>query len=49
MPPKRPRYFSKPKRIGPSAAEVKGNPRSRSAWLRAAQRTDTPYVPETEG
>lgn len=49
MPPKRPRYFSKPKRIGPSAVEVKGNPRSRSAWLRAAQRTDTPYVPETEG
>ena len=48
MPPKRPRYFSKPKRIGPSAAEVKGNPRSRSAWLRAAQRTDIAYAPQLD-
>lgn len=40
MPPKRPRYFSKPKRIGPSKTEVLENPRSRSAWLRVATRTD---------
>ena len=39
--PDRPRYFSKPKRVGPSKAEVAANPRSRSAWLRAATRTDT--------
>ncbi|SNT70949.1 16S rRNA (cytosine1402-N4)-methyltransferase [Psychrobacter sp. LV10R520-6] len=45
MPPNRPRYFSKPKRIGPSKAEVAGNPRSRSAWLRTATRTDTEYQP----
>ena len=43
MPPKRPRYFSKPKRIGPSKAEVSHNPRARSAWLRMATRTDTAY------
>ncbi len=47
MPPKRPRYFGKPKRIGPSKAEVAQNPRSRSAWLRAATRTDVAYQPET--
>ena len=44
MPPKRPRYFSKPKRVGPSKTEVSNNPRSRSAWLRMATRTDTDYV-----
>ena len=44
MPPKRPRYFSKPKRVGPSKIEVSHNPRSRSAWLRMATRTDTDYV-----
>ena len=44
MPPKRPRYFSKPKRVGPSKTEVSQNPRSRSAWLRMATRTDTDYV-----
>ena len=44
MPPKRPRYFSKPKRVGPSKAEISQNPRSRSAWLRMATRTDTDYV-----
>ena len=44
MPPKRPRYFSKPKRVGPSKTEVSDNPRSRSAWLRMATRTDTDYV-----
>ena len=43
MPPKRPRYFNKPKRIGPSKTEIAENPRSRSAWLRAATRTDVPY------
>ena len=43
MPPKRPRYFSKPKRVGPSQAEVKNNPRARSAWLRSATRTDSAY------
>ncbi len=43
MPPKRPRYFSKPKRVGPSKDEVSQNPRSRSAWLRMATRTDTEY------
>lgn len=40
MPPPRPKYFAKPKRIAPSKEEVAGNPRSRSAWLRVAQRTD---------
>ena len=44
MPPNRPRYFSKPKRVGPSKTEVSQNPRSRSAWLRMATRTDTDYV-----
>ena len=44
MPPKRLRYFSKPKRVGPSKAEISQNPRSRSAWLRLATRTDTDYV-----
>ncbi|MGP9689728.1 16S rRNA (cytosine(1402)-N(4))-methyltransferase RsmH [Psychrobacter sp. AOP22-C1-C5] len=47
MPPKRPRYFSKPKRVGPSNAETKQNPRARSAWLRMATRTDTDYLPDT--
>ena len=41
MPPNRPRYFSKPKRVGPSQVETKQNPRARSAWLRMATRTDT--------
>ncbi len=40
MPPKRPRYFSKPRRIGPSKTEIADNPRARSAWLRAATRSD---------
>ncbi len=39
MPPLRPKYFSKPKRIAPSKEEVKNNTRSRSAWLRVAKRT----------
>ncbi|WP_320158537.1 16S rRNA (cytosine(1402)-N(4))-methyltransferase RsmH [Psychrobacter sp. SWN149] len=43
MPPNRPRYFSKPKRVGPSKAETSHNPRSRSAWLRMATRTDIVY------
>ncbi|MBB3107573.1 16S rRNA (cytosine1402-N4)-methyltransferase [Psychrobacter luti] len=48
MPPKRPRYFSKPKRVGPSKAEISQNPRSRSAWLRMATRTDTDYVVDVQ-
>ena len=44
MPPNRPRYFSKPKRVGPSQVETKQNPRSRSAWLRMATRSGTDYV-----
>ncbi|MGP5372885.1 16S rRNA (cytosine(1402)-N(4))-methyltransferase RsmH [Psychrobacter alimentarius] len=44
MPPNRPRYFSKPKRVGPSSTETKQNPRARSAWLRMATRTDSDYV-----
>lgn len=44
MPPKRPRYFSKPKRMGPSKAETSRNPRARSAWLRMATRTDSEYL-----
>lgn len=43
MPPQRPRYFRKPKRVGPSTQEVQNNPRARSAWLRAAQRTNVAY------
>lgn len=37
--PIRPKLFGKPKRIKASDAEVKNNPRSRSAWLRTAMRT----------
>ena len=48
MPPNRPRYFSKPKRVGPSQVETKQNPRARSAWLRMATRTDTDYVIEAQ-
>lgn len=48
MPPKRPRYFSKPKRVGPSKAETSQNPRARSAWLRMATRTDTDYLSSVE-
>lgn len=48
MPPVRPRYFDKPKRIAPSKEEVKVNNRSRSAWLRVATRTNTPYNKEQE-
>ena len=48
MPPKRPRYFTKPKRVGPSKAEISHNPRSRSAWLRMATRTDINYLPTAE-
>ena len=48
MPPKRLRYFSKPKRVGPSKAEISKNPRSRSAWLRLATRTDTDYVADVQ-
>ncbi len=43
MPPVRPKYFSKPKRIAPSKEEIANNPRSRSAWLRVAKRTKTIY------
>lgn len=42
MPPKRPRYFTKPKRVGAGTQETAANPRARSAWLRFAARTDEP-------
>ncbi len=48
MPPKRPRYFSKPKRVGPSKAEISQNTRSRSAWLRLATRTEIDYVADVQ-
>lgn len=48
MPPKRPRYFSKPKRVGPSKVEISQNPRSRSAWLRLATRTEIDYVADVQ-
>ena len=48
MPPKRPRYFTKPKRVGPSKAELSRNPRARSAWLRMATRTDSAYLANAE-
>ena len=48
MPPKRPRYFSKPKRVGPSKAEISQNPRARSAWLRLATRTEIDYVADVQ-
>lgn len=48
MPPKRPRYFSKPKRVGPSKAEISQNSRSRSAWLRLATRTEIDYVADVQ-
>ena len=48
MPPKRPRYFNKPKRVGPSKAEISHNPRARSAWLRMATRTDVDYLADIE-
>ncbi|WP_227430250.1 16S rRNA (cytosine(1402)-N(4))-methyltransferase RsmH [Psychrobacter sp. I-STPA6b] len=41
--PVRPKYFDKPKRIAPSKEEVAHNPRSRSAWLRMAQRREGVY------
>lgn len=44
MPPARPKYFAKPKRVAPSDAEVKANPRARSAWLRGATRSDVAWV-----
>lgn len=46
--PQRPKYFAKPKRIAPSEAEIKANQRSRSAWLRAAKRTNIPRQKELE-
>lgn len=39
FPVQRPKLLSKPERIAPSEAEVKANPRARSAWLRSATRT----------
>ncbi len=46
--PKRPKYFGKPKRVGPSDQEVKANPRSRSAWLRGAVRLDAILAAQDE-
>lgn len=37
--PKRAKYFGKPSRIAPTDAEIKINPRARSAYLRGAVRT----------
>ena len=42
--PSRPKYFDKPKRIAPSSEEVKHNPRSRSAYLRGAKRSDVEFL-----
>lgn len=39
IPPKRQKYFEKPKRIAPSDDEIKSNQRARSAYLRYAKRT----------
>lgn len=39
--PVRPKYFEKPSRICPSAAQIEHNPRARSAYLRGAKRTTT--------
>lgn len=44
IPPVRTKYFGKALRASPSDAEVKVNPRARSAWLRGAERTDAMYV-----
>lgn len=44
MPPVRTKYFGKALRVSPNDAEVKVNPRARSAWLRGAERTDAMYV-----
>ncbi len=44
--PVRPKYFTKPQRIAPSSDEIKDNPRSRSAYLRGATRTNVPRVDE---
>lgn len=44
MPPVRTKYFGKALRVSPGDAEVKVNPRARSAWLRGAERTDAMYV-----
>ncbi|WP_064607890.1 16S rRNA (cytosine(1402)-N(4))-methyltransferase RsmH [Moraxella catarrhalis] len=46
--PKCPKYFGKPKRVGPSDQEVKANPRARSAWLRGSVRLDTILVAQDE-
>ena len=39
--PVRPKYFEKPSRICPSAAQIEHNSRARSAYLRGAKRTTT--------
>lgn len=41
MPPQRPKLLSKPERVAPTEAEVKTNPRARSAWLRSATKIAT--------
>lgn len=44
IPPVRPKYFGKALRVSPTDAQIKANPRARSAWLRGARRTDEPYL-----
>ncbi|MFW2176756.1 MULTISPECIES: 16S rRNA (cytosine(1402)-N(4))-methyltransferase RsmH [unclassified Moraxella] len=39
IPIPRPKLLSKPERVAPSDAEIKTNPRARSAWLRSASRS----------
>ena len=46
--PPKPMMLRAVARIKPSEAEVEANPRARSAVLRVAERTDTPWQPKAE-
>jgi len=46
--PPKPMMLRAVARIKPSEAEVAANPRARSAVLRVAERTDTPWQPKVE-